>query len=98
MLGPDTIPVHSRDVVTRKDSEGTLLFQVRTDEMYFLSEDAFALYGLCDGSRTVAEIERLLARARPDLPEPKLRRLVEQFLESLADRNVVELWGGGAGE
>ncbi len=92
MLTPETIPIRSRDVVTRNDSGGVLLFQVRTDEMHFVSDAAFALFSLCDGSRTVAEIEELLARELPELDAPGARASVEQFFESLADRDVIELW------
>jgi len=92
MLTPETVPIRSADVVTRRDEGGVLLFQVRTDEMHFVSDDAFALLSLCDGSRTVAEIEELLARSRPELDAPAARASVEQFFESLAGRNVLELW------
>lgn len=92
MLAPETLPLRSRDVVTRTDSGGVLLFQVRTDEMHFISDSAFALLALCDGSRTVEQIEELLARTKPELATPEARERIEQLIESLAERNVVELW------
>jgi hypothetical protein len=92
MLDPETLPIHSKDVVTRNDSCGRLLFQVRTDEMHFISDSAFALFLLCDGSRTVAQIEELLAREQPELATPEARERIEQFIESLAERNIIELW------
>ena len=92
MLDPETLPIHSRDVVARKDSDGMLLFQVRTDEMHFISKDAFTLFSLCDGSRTVIEIEELLECSRSELATLGLRAQIEQFIERLAERNIVELW------
>lgn len=87
MLTTDTLPIPSRDVVTRGESGGVLLFQVRTDEMYFATPSAFALFSLCDGTRTVGEIEREVGALRPDG-----RRRVERFLAALAERSLIELW------
>lgn len=90
-LVSEMIPLRSKDVVTRNDSRGMLLFQVRTDEMHFVSDSAFALFSLCDGSRTVGEIEELLAARQPEMASSDARQRVEQFIESLAQRSVIEL-------
>lgn len=87
----DSIPLRSKDVVTRKDAQGILLFQVRTDEMHFITNNAFALFSLCDGSRTLEEIQDFVAANRPDLESPDGRSLITQFIESLAQRNILEL-------
>jgi Coenzyme PQQ synthesis protein D (PqqD) len=90
-INKEIIPLRSKDVVTRNDSGGVLLFQVRTDEMHFISDSAFALFALCDGSRTVGDIVELLAEAQPEMASGEARERVGQFIESLADRHVVEL-------
>jgi hypothetical protein len=90
-IGSRTIPLRSKDVVTRKDAQGVLLFQVRTDEMHFISESAFALFSLCDGSRTVQEIQEFVAANQPEISSPRGRTLIADFIESLAQRNVIEL-------
>ena len=90
-LSSETIPLRSKDVVTRNDSQGMLLFQVRTDEMHFVSNSGFALFSLCDGSRTVGEIEELLATRQPEMASSDARRSVGQFIESLAQRSIIEL-------
>lgn len=87
----DTIPLRSKDVVTRKDAQGILLFQVRTDEMHFISNNAFALLSLCDGSRTVEEIQEFVAANQPAMASTDGRALIAQFIESLAQRNIIEL-------
>lgn len=87
----DTIPLRSKDVVTRKDAQGMLLFQVRTDEMHFISNNAFALFSLCDGSRTVKEIQDFVAVNQPEMASPDRRIQIAQFIESLAQRNILEL-------
>jgi hypothetical protein len=87
MLTADTLPVACRDVVTRSEPGGVLLFQVRTDEMFFATRSAFALFSLCDGTRTVSEIEREL-----EAHDAERRARVERFLTVLAERSLIELW------
>ncbi len=92
MLAPTTVPMASKDVIHRDDPGGILLFQVRTDEMHFISREAFALYSLCDGTRTVTDIEALVAEHAPELRGEEGERRIEEFLEELADRTIIELW------
>ena len=92
MLATDAIPYFSKDVITRPDSDGVLIFQVRTDEMHFVSENASALLALCNGSRTISEIEELVAEFQPEAAKIKLKNYVEQFLESLVERRILEIW------
>jgi hypothetical protein len=92
MLADYSIPVLSKDVITRRDSNGVLIFQVRTDEMHFISENAFALLTLCNGSRTISEIEKLVFKDQPKSIKTKSRERVENFLESLVERRVLEVW------
>ena len=92
MLAPNTIPLPSKGTVTRKETRGTLLFQVETDEMYFLPEKAFSFFRLCDGTRTVEQIEQLLAHYQPEFATEEGREQIEHFLEELAARGLVELW------
>lgn len=92
MLTLDTIPILSKDVLTRTDSGGVLLFQFRTDEMHYISKDADAIFRLCNGARTMGELMDLLAECRSDLSSPEGREQVERFIEDLASRSVVELW------
>lgn len=92
MLDTNSIPLLSKDVITRRDSNGVLLFQVRTDEMHFLSENAFALLKLCDGSRTLSEIEEVFFEFQPESAMIGAKTDIEGFLESLVIRRVLEVW------
>lgn len=92
MLATDAIPFLSKDVITRSDSNGILIFQVRTDEMHFISENASALLTLCNGSRTISEIEDLIVKLQPAAAETDLKSGVKNFLESLVERRVLEIW------
>lgn len=92
MITDYSIPILSKDVITRPDTNGVLIFQVRTDEMHFISENAFALLSLCNGSRTISEIEEIAIENQPEQVKTKTKRGVEIFLESLVERKVLEIW------
>jgi hypothetical protein len=92
MLAPNVIPLSSKDVVRRVESGGVLLFQVQTDEMFFISKGAFSLFELCDGTHTVAEIKGLLIQHQPEFATSQGQANVDEFLESLAEHSLIELW------
>lgn len=92
MMTDYSIPILSKDVITRPDANGVLIFQVRTDEMHFITENAAALLSLCSGSRTISEIEEIVAENQPEKFKTKTKRGVENFLESLVERKVLEIW------
>ena len=92
MITDYSIPILSKDVITRPDANGVLIFQVRTDEIHFITENAFALLSLCNGNRTISEIEEIATENQPEQVKTKTRRGVENFLESLVERRVLEIW------
>lgn len=92
MLPPDAIVLVSRQVMPRVQPEGILLYQTRTDEMHVISPPAYALLRLCDGGRTVREVEAEVAAIQPEFGTPEGREQVERFLEALSERRIVELW------
>jgi hypothetical protein len=93
MLTGNEVPTRAAGVVVRAEPEGVLLFQGRTDQMYFTSPAAFALFSLCDGTRTICEIEDLVAVHDPRARLPQSRTRLGDFLEDLAARQLIELWG-----
>lgn len=92
MLTADAVPFPCKDVVSRMEPSGVLLFQVRTDEMYFASKSAYALFALCDGTRTVGEIGDAAAGPATSPEAAADRERVERLLMALADRRLIELW------
>lgn len=92
MLDKTAIPIQSRDVVVRKESEGMLLFQIRTDEMYFISNSGFELLRLCDGSLTITQIEEVFTKDLSQLEKFECCQQIERLMVNLADRKVIELW------
>lgn len=88
----DVIPLISQNIVTRQEQGGALLFEIESDEMYFVTHAVYELLQLCDGSRTVEELEAIVAERVGGQEELEDRRRVEACLEELAIRHVVDLW------
>lgn len=84
------IPVLSRDIIARNDENGMLLFQVHTDEMYFVP---FATYysfiAKCDGSQTIEEIITDIDYG-PDVKEGE--KNIDGFVQELLKRDIITLW------
>jgi hypothetical protein len=89
----NVLPVASSDVIRRRERDGVLLFQVRTDEMFYVSPDAFRLFSLCDATRTVGEIMEHVAAVRGREVTAGEKDGIVHFFDELARRGLVELWG-----
>lgn len=88
----DVVPVISQHVVARPEQGGVLLFEIESDEMYFAPDAVYELLKLCDGSRTVGELEAVVAERTGGRDQPEDRRRVEACLEELATRSLIDLW------
>jgi hypothetical protein len=93
MICREAVPTLSADVITRKDTNGVLLFHVASDEMYLIPEQGHALLMLFDGSRTLGEIEDDLADANESQRRSDISTALDTFLTELGRRGIVELWG-----
>ena len=92
MIPADALLTLSKDVIVRRDPSGLLLFQVRTDEMYFVPHGAAALLKLADGSRTLAEIGEAALHLEPDADRAAVIPAIASLFSNLAARQVVEVW------
>ena len=92
MIASDALLTLSKDVIVRRDPAGLLLFQVRTDEMYFVPHAAAALLRLADGSRTLAEIEESALQLEPEADRTTVIPAIASLFSNLAERQVVEVW------
>ena len=79
----------SKDIISRKDSNGILLFQVQSDEMYFVTPVVYHLViAKCNGTQTLAEISGQL----PENINKKDPEIFEKFINDLIKRNIIALW------
>jgi hypothetical protein len=86
----DSIPVLSKDIIARKDTNGMLLFQVKSDEMYFISFNAYKSFlRNCDGSQTLWEV---IGRSGMDIHDAEVEKSLEKFVDALCAKNIIELW------
>ncbi len=92
MLADEVLVTLSNDVILRRDPAGLLLFQVRTDEMYFVPHAVAALLSFVDGSRTLGEIKDEAMRLDPTMDRNALLPAMTSLFASLAERQVIEVW------
>ena len=76
VLGPTTW------CVVREQHDEYLVYNSRTDELHLISPQARYMYLLCDGLRTVSEIQTLLGAGTGEA--------VTGFLNKLVERGVLE--------
>lgn len=73
----------------REQEERYLVYNRRTDEMHLVPPTGFYVYRLCDGTRTVGDVEAELAAAL-DADPGDLHRRLEGFLAALLARGILE--------
>jgi len=81
-ISPDTVLSPTTWCVVREQRDAYLVYNSRTDELHLISPVGHYLYLLCDGLRTVAEIQALLP--------PDTGAAVPEFLARLVARGVIE--------
>lgn len=78
--------------VAREQEDRILVYNVRTDEMHLIPPTGYYVYQLCDGLRTVGQLEREIARAIAGPDEVSIR--VREFLEQLVARGILTIDDG----
>jgi hypothetical protein len=81
-INPDTVLSPTTWCVVREQRAEYLVYNSRTDELHLISPMGRYLYLLCDGLRTVAEIQALLPQAAG--------AAIPEFLAGLVTRGLVE--------
>ncbi|MCB1764502.1 MAG: PqqD family protein [Candidatus Competibacteraceae bacterium] len=89
-LSDSARPLATRWCVARPQKEQYLLYNSRTDEMHLVPVTGYYVYQLCDGLRSVAELEEELSQALGTSRE-EVQPVLRRFLSELLDRGVLEL-------
>jgi hypothetical protein len=84
----DTVFQRAPWCVTREQEDQYLIYNVRTDEMHLVPPTGFYVYQLCDGLRSVGELEAQLAPA-VDACEQEARVGIRTFVEQLVTRGIL---------
>ncbi len=89
-LSGDTILQASALCVARPQKEQYLFYHYRTDELHLVSPEGYYLYQLCDGLRSVQEVEDLfVAKSKSDAAGTASS--IRTFFEELVARGILEV-------
>ncbi|TGQ72913.1 MULTISPECIES: PqqD family protein [unclassified Mesorhizobium] len=86
---PDTVLQPTEWCVARPRKDGHLFYNSRTDEMHLVPPTGVLVFHLCDGLRSVNEIEDELAGAL-DSDRVAVHGALTEFLDKLVTRGIVE--------
>jgi hypothetical protein len=76
--------------VVREQVDQFLVYNGSTDELHLIPPTGFFVYALCDGLRTVNELQDIVGTALQSDPA-LLRQRLQDFLSALVDRGVLEV-------
>jgi Coenzyme PQQ synthesis protein D (PqqD) len=85
----DTVFHRTQWVVARPQKGTYLLYNSRTDELHLIPPTGHAVYFLCDGLKTVDEINAELSNVIDAEPDT-LRQRLTGFFDALESRGLVE--------
>lgn len=74
------------EIVVNELADETLVYDLRTDEAHCLNETCALIWQECDGTKTVAEISRVLTRK---LKSPVTDEMIYLALDILSERNLI---------
>jgi hypothetical protein len=82
VTAPRVVLSATRWCAVRQHKGGYLVFNTKTEELHFMSEECYDIFGLCDGSLTAEEIARYLDSGTPGLHDDlsQTRNLIEMFV------------------
>jgi hypothetical protein len=89
-LSPETVLAPASHCVVREQEQQFLIYNNRTDELHLMSPTGWYVYRLCDGLRTLGEIQQQLgmaAGAHQGTLDPRL----DEFASGLLTRKVLEV-------
>ena len=88
--GLDVRPVKASDVSSFPLDDGLILFDARNNESYVLNATGALVWGLIDGTRSVADVAREFADVY-GLAEQQGQSDVQELLDGLFEANVLSL-------
>ena len=86
VISSETILQPSTLCVARPQKGGYLFYHYRTDELHLVPPEGYYVYQLCDGLRSVGEIESLFKFEPSTAPDP-----IRIFFEELILRGILEV-------
>ena len=90
MIGLDSRPMHAAGVLAQRSADTIVLLSTESGLYYTLNEVGARAWDLCDGTRDVAELVRML-EAEYDAPLDAIQTDVLEILEDLERERLVSL-------
>jgi hypothetical protein len=89
VLSPQSVPIASPGCVVRELAEGGYLFySPATDELHLVPWTGHYIFQLCDGLRSLAEIEQLVEDAFGE-DRNRVHTAIATFVEGLVERRLL---------
>lgn len=88
-MHPEARPRHSPRILWREGEDSVLLLNPDDGQYFALEEPGSRIWGLCDGSRSIAEIAAVLEQEY-DAPAETIRADVLELVAALADEKLLE--------
>jgi len=84
----DSCPKRNEQIIAQKGSSDLLLFNMDSGTYYALNEVGGRTWELCDGTHSVAQLVRILAKEY-DAPTEILEADIVELLEDLSGKNLI---------
>ncbi len=89
-MGTESRPKTAPGVAARTIGQDTVVVAPQTGKVFVLNRTGGLIWGLCDGSRSVDELARLLV-AQFGVSLQQARSDVQDLLQALAERQLIEM-------
>lgn len=84
----NSIPLISKNIAFREDENGMLIFQIDTDEMYFVPHAVYPLIELFNGANTCQDILDILRKNENFTPDI-IKKSFVMFVKNLLSREII---------
>lgn len=90
---PNGKPKLSSNRSVNQVGDDAVIWDTETENFYLLNVSAFTILKACDGSNSIREIVSILSEDYVSIEEDQLMEDVQQILEALYDKGLVEFDG-----
>ena len=83
-------PLRKSDIISRKIGDECMLYDPATGSMHVINYTAEFVLNLCDGTKSLGEIEHLLCETHLVLKENRVREDLVAILQSFTDLGIIQ--------
>lgn len=90
VITPRVVLSVTRWCSVRQHKGGYLVFNAKTEELHFMTEECYGIFGLCNGTLTAEEIAQYLESGTPRREGEQLPAITLMLIEAFVARGLVE--------